>query len=119
MDRYLDTTRTGPRFLQQETIAQLVQDSLYTGEQLGHYQLHAWVIMANHVHALLTPRIHPTRLTASLKGATARAANKLLGRTGKPFWQSECYDRWIRREEDFRRICFYIENNPVQGRAHR
>jgi hypothetical protein len=42
--------------------------------------------MANHVPILITPEVDPTRSIATLKGATARAANKLLGRTGEPFW---------------------------------
>jgi putative transposase len=50
-----------------------------------------------------------------LKGVTARQANKLLGRTGEAFWQAECYDRWIRNEEEFRRVWAYIENNPVKA----
>ena len=115
MDRYLDTTRKGPMFLRQAAIAQLVEDSLYKGEQLGHYKLHAWVVMANHVHTLLTPHTAPGRLTASLKGATARAANKLLGRTGEPFWQAECYDHWVRDKKEFFRIQSYIEENPVKA----
>jgi len=115
MDRYLDTTRNGPMFLRREAIARLVKNSLKAGERLGHYELHAWVIMANHVHALLTPRITPSRLIASLKGATARAANKLLARTGEPFWQGECYDHWVRDEKEFSSIRSYIEQNPVKA----
>jgi len=115
IDRFLDTTRKGPLFLFREDIAQVVVNSLQKGEQLGHYRLHAWVLLGNHVHALLTPLIPPSRLTASLKGATARQANKLLGRTGEAFWQAECYDHWIRDEEEFRRVWSYIENNPVKA----
>jgi REP element-mobilizing transposase RayT len=114
MDRYLDTTRKGPMFLRLDSVAQLVKNSLETGERLGHYRLHAWVVMANHVHILITPEVDPTRSIASLKGVTARAANKLLGRTGEPFWQAECYDRWVRGEDEFRRLCTYIEQNPVK-----
>ena len=115
VDRYLDTAPTGPKFLRHEKIAQLVVESFSKGEQLGHYRLHAWVVLANHVHVLLTPLVHPSRLTASLKGATARQANQLLGRTGQPFWQAECYDRWVRSDQEFQRICSYIENNPVKA----
>jgi hypothetical protein len=32
------------------------------------------------------------------KGPTARWANKLLGRAGKPFWQEEYFDRLVRLE---------------------
>jgi REP element-mobilizing transposase RayT len=92
MDRYLDTTRKGPMFLRQDRIAELVVASLFKGQELGRYILHAYVIIANHVHVLLTSIVSPSRLLGSLKGVTAREANKLLGRTGQPFWQRESYD---------------------------
>ncbi len=50
-----------------------------------------------------------------LKGATARQANKLLHRAGKPFWQHESYDRLVRDAEEFRRIDNYIVRNPVRA----
>ena len=73
--------------------------------------------MANHVHLLVVPYISPTRFLQSLKSCTARQANKLLGRTGEPFWQRESYDHWIRDEAEGRRIISYIENNPGQSGA--
>jgi putative transposase len=51
----------------------------------------------------------------SLKGSTARKANRALGRTGGPFWQKESYDHWVRSQEEFERIRAYIENNPVNA----
>jgi hypothetical protein len=48
--------------------------------------------MANHGHLLVQPNVAPDRLLKSLKGATARGANQVLGRTGEPFWQKESYD---------------------------
>ena len=51
----------------------------------------------------------------SLKGFTAHEANRVLGRTGEPFWQRESYDHWVRNEEEWRRIAGYIENNPVKA----
>ncbi|MGH9722500.1 MAG: transposase [Bryobacteraceae bacterium] len=115
IDRYLDTTRVGPRYLIQEPIAQLVLASLFRGVELGHYNLRRYVIMANHVHVLLFPRVAPSRLLGSLKGATAREANRILGSTGKPFWQAESYDHWVRDEVELNRIVAYIENNPVKA----
>ncbi len=73
--------------------------------------------MANHVHVLLCPKISPSRLLQSLKGFTAREANRMLSRTGEPFWQAESYDHWVRHEREHLRISAYIENNPVYGRA--
>ena len=70
---------------------------------------------ANHVHSLVVPHISPTRFLQSLKSYTARQVNKLLGRTGEPFWQRESYDHWVRNETERRRIIAYIENNPVKA----
>ena len=115
MDRRLDAAQDGPTYLRQERIANAVVDSLHRGVELGHYQLRAWVLMANHVHALLFPLVSPPRLLRALKGSTARAANRILGRTGETFWQAESYDHWARDEREMERIAAYIENNPVQA----
>ena len=115
MDRYLDTTRLGPMYLRQERIAQMVVDSLRRGVELGHYRLRAWVVMANHVHVLLLPRVAPSRLLQSLKGYTAREANRVLDRTGETFWQAESYDHWVRDQQEWDSIVAYIENNPVKA----
>ncbi len=115
IDRQLDMPRSGPMYLRQSTIAQLVVDSIHKGVRLGHYELYAYVVMANHVHLLVHPHIDPSRLLKSLKGATAREANKLVGRTGEPFWQKESYDHWVRDQVEFGPIRAYIENNPVKA----
>ena len=115
MDRYLDTTRLGPMYLNQDSLARIVVASLRRGDELGHYELGAYVVMSNHVHVLLLPRILPSRLMQSLKGATAREANRILGRTGETFWQAESYDHWVRDEKEWGRIAAYIENNPVKA----
>ena len=120
MDRYLDSTPTGPRYLAQEPIAQAVIASLLRGVLLGHYELGAYAILANHVHVLLLPKISSSRLLQSLKGSTARQANLILGRTGETFWQAESYDHWVRDESEWQRIAAYIEENPVKaGLVHR
>jgi REP element-mobilizing transposase RayT len=116
IDRYLDTTRTGRFYLRDPRIAQLVVDAIYSGcEKLKHYDLHAHAVMANHVHLLITPRVHPSKLLQSLKGFTAREANKILNRTGVSFWQRESYDHWVRDEREMTRIKEYIEQNPVKA----
>lgn len=116
MDRLLDEARFGPTWLRQKELAQLVTDAIHYGAQaLNHYELYAYVVMANHVHLLALPRVDPSRLLHSLKGFTAREANWILHRTGEPFWQRECYDHWIRDEREFERVRTYIENNPVRA----
>ncbi|HWZ32460.1 MAG TPA: transposase [Bryobacteraceae bacterium] len=78
------------------------------------YALHAWVVMANHVHILITPTVEVAKITKSLKWFTAREANKVLGLKG-PFWQDESYDRLVRNPAEFERIRKYIEWNPVRA----
>jgi putative DNA methylase len=114
MDRSLDTPY-GPMYLAQESLARIVVAALRRGAVLGHYDLGAYVVMSNHVHVLLLPKVSPTRLLQSLKGATAREANRSLGRTGKTFWQAESYDHWVRDDRERERIAAYIENNPVKA----
>ena len=111
MDRYLDMTREGPQWLGKEEIAKVVEEVLHRQE----CELHSYVIMPNHVHVLLTPRVAPARLMQFIKGASARDANKILGFSGKPFWQRESYDHRVRTPEEFAKIQRYIENNPVKA----
>jgi putative transposase len=113
MDRYLDTTRTGPMWLKRDDVAELVSAHICRAGGTDRFcELHAWVIMANHVHLLITPLTDPRALLQRIKGRTAREANLLLGRTGA-FWQAESYDHWVRSQEEFLKIARYIENNPV------
>jgi len=115
MDRLLDQATTGPVFLRQPEIAQLVIDAIRDGEARFHrYQLHAFVVMPNHVHLLITPHTTARHWLGPLKGFTAHQANRLLGRHA-PFWQEESYDHLVRDEGEFRRIEQYIENNPVKA----
>ncbi|MGD0775909.1 MAG: transposase [Candidatus Solibacter sp.] len=116
MDRYLDQARFGPTWLKREDIARSVFDCLhYAADNLRQFDLHAAVVMPNHVHVLLTPIVAPAKLMQSVKGFSAREANKILGRTGEPFWQQESYDHWVRNEREFRKIAAYIEENPVRA----
>ncbi|MBC8041180.1 MAG: transposase [Opitutaceae bacterium] len=79
--------------------------------------LPAAVIMPNHVHALIEPLAgNPlATLLKGIKGASARAANRLLGQTGT-FWLDESYDHIVRNESEFTAFVRYIESNPT--RAH-
>ena len=114
MDRELDKAATGPRWLGDERVAQCVADTLKFGErQLGLDDLEAWVLMINHVHILIEPKVPLQRITKSIKSFSARQANAILQRTGQPFWQEESYDRWVRGPRETGKIVRYIEQNPV------
>ena len=76
LDRLLEETRSGPFYLRQPVIAEMVVNAIRcNAEVLGHYLPHAFVVMPNHVHLLLTPSVALPQLTKSLKGITAKRAN--------------------------------------------
>jgi len=115
MDRYLDSTRSGPMYLAPEPVADMVMECLHRGVRLGHYALGAYAILSNPVHVRLGPKISPSRLRQSLQGTTARQANLILRRTGETFWQAESYDHWVRDDAEWQRMAAYIEENPVKA----
>ena len=116
LDRLLDEARTGPLYLREPSVADLVVEAIqYNHCTLAHYELHAFAVMPNHLHLLVTPAVALPKLTKSLKGITAKRANKMLGMTGHPFWQEESYDHTVRHEREFERIRRYIEENPVRA----
>jgi REP element-mobilizing transposase RayT len=116
MDRILDSAASGPSYLRTPEIAELVVAALTAGEnRFGRYQLHSYVVMPNHVHALVTPHVIATQWLGPLKGFTAHEANRLLGQCGKHFWQDESYDHLVRSNREFDRIRNYIEQNPVKA----
>jgi REP element-mobilizing transposase RayT len=97
-------------------VARQVAEAIRAGEsQKGFYELQAWVIMPNHVHVLILPRVAVPQITHWIKGKTAMEANLALGRSGEPFWQHESYDHRVRNEREFNRIVAYIEENPVSA----
>jgi putative transposase len=115
-DRLLDTATKGYRWLTDPRIAALVANALQRGEiDYRLYELIAWVIMPNHVHVVMRP-IQPLPVVMRwLKGSTARSANLLLHRTGKPFWQYETYDHWVRDSDELNRVIRYTERNPIRA----
>ena len=105
MDRLLDHARTGPLYLARPEIASIVVQAIVDGrDHLHHYSLHAFVVMPNHVHLLITPQAPVPKLLQWLKGTTARRVNQILRLTGRAFWQEESYDRWVRHERQFGRL---------------
>ena len=84
------------------------------------FDLHAAVVMPDHVHLLLTPLPdnegwpHPLPvILKAIKGISARSVNQLMGGAG-PVWQEESFDHVLRSEESFHEKLEYIRQNPVR-----
>jgi REP element-mobilizing transposase RayT len=89
------------------------------------YDLHAAVVMPDHVHLLLLPlrdeRGWPYSLPTILKllkGTSARSVNKLTGSCGS-VWQEESFDHVLRSQESFEEKLEYLRQNPVRRRLVR
>jgi REP element-mobilizing transposase RayT len=83
------------------------------------YDIHAWVIMPNHVHLLLNcrPEWDLSKILHSIKSFSSKQANALLDTSGK-FWQTESYDHIVRNEQEYNRIIKYIVENPERAQMN-
>ena len=93
----------------------VVEVLYYAADVQRRHTLHAFAVMPNHIHILVTPCVPLPQLTKALKGYTARRANQILALTGNPLWQEESYDRLVRDAAEGERIRSYIEQNPARA----
>jgi len=107
----------GPQPLADSAIAGMMVEALkhFDGDR---YDLLAWSVMPNHVHALLTPREghELEKILQAMKTHTAKEANRMLGTSGT-FWQEEYFDHIVKDGEDLKHQVAYILRNPMKGRA--
>lgn len=100
-----------------EPYARLFLKTLYGYKRQGGFQLHAFVLMPEHVHLMLTPAVDITleRAMQFIKGGYSHVASVELGREGE-VWQRGFTDHRIRDSEDFANHRNYIHQNPVERR---
>ena len=91
--------------------------TLYRHRREGRYELHAFVLMPEHVHLLLTPALDVTieRAVQLIKGACSHELGGIIGRK-REVWQRGFTDHRIRNEVDFTHHQNYIHQNPVERR---
>ncbi len=93
-----------------------------------------FVVMPNHIHALLTivrdsPRLGEGKrglflefgaplsgalpqIVGSFKSAITKRVNELRGSPGAKFWQRSYYEHVVQDDEDFEEIAHYVRCNP-------
>ena len=81
------------------------------------YLLHAFVLMPDHFHVLLTPGVKITleRVVQYIKGGSARRIREKLNYRF-PVWQRGFIDHCVRDAQDYEAHLRYIEQNPVKRR---
>jgi putative transposase len=110
-------TRNYRRLFQVENYARLLLKTIFHYRREGRYLLHAFVLMPDHVHLLLTPAhdVALERCVQLIKGAYSHELGTLIGRKSE-VWQRGFTDHRIRDAQDFAYHQNYIRKNPVVGR---
>ena len=83
---------------------------------LAECELHAYVLMTNHVHLLLTPRYEGSaaRLMKAVAQRHAQRCNRLWKRTG-PLWEGRFKSSLVHSDIHAVNCHRYIEENPVRA----
>ena len=116
MERWLDAGH-GQCWLSRDAVAALVVQALRHFEN-ERCLLHAWCVMANHVHAVVQPlgRWTLSKLLHSWKSWTAKEAARLIGPDcPSRFWMPESYNHWCRDAGEVDRCVRYTLMNPVKA----
>jgi len=100
------------RLFQLEANAALFLETLQHYRKEGRFKLHAFVVMPDHIHLLLTPlEITIERAIALIKGGFSHRLHSKLS-----VWQPSFTQHRIRDREDFLTRLHYIHHNPVRAR---
>ena len=104
-----------------------LRDAIHDVRQLLPFQIDAWVLLPDHLHAIWT--LPPgdadfSQRWSKIKRQTSRACRHLVNQTlltpgqitdGEfGFWQRRFWEHQIRDEKDFRAHVDYIHYNPVK-----
>ncbi len=111
IERALDAGE-GECFLGNPGVARIVVNALKEFDG-SRYRLFAWCVMPNHVHVLFQTigNVSLADILHSWKSYSAKAANKILGRSGE-FWQREYHDHLVGNMAEFERVVRYVIENP-------
>jgi putative transposase len=114
MGTYFVTSATFQRrrLFQVAANAELFLETLQHYRLAGHYKLHAFVVMPDHIHLLLTPQdISIERAVGLIKGGFSHRMESKF-----PIWQRGFTDHRIHDGNEFKMRREYIHQNPVRAR---
>ncbi len=97
-------------------IVQILIEDLEFYRKKYDFRLHAFVIMPDHLHLLITPseKGDISKIMHDFKSHTSQVINKSLG-WNSSLWQEGFYEHVIRDRFDFRRKIDYIHKNPLMA----
>jgi len=83
----------------------------------GNVRSHAFVVMPDHVHWLVTlgERLPLSEVVRMVKSWTGMRINRMNGTAGGRVWQGGFHDRALRRDEDLCAAARYVFANPLRA----
>jgi len=111
---YMITSLTWGRraLFSREVWAKLMIETLYHYRGTA-YSLHEFVVIPDHIHALLTPKASLEKAVQFIKGGFSYRAKKELG-SNMEVWQKGFSDHRVRDASDYELHQIYIWQNPVR-----
>ena len=102
--------------LQSEPFCNLLLDVFKENRGKRRFQLHEFVIMRNHLHAILTPapEVSLEKAMQFIKGGFSYRVKKEMN-CNFEIWQPGFKDHRIKDADDYRAHVEYIWNNPVRA----
>lgn len=99
------------RHFQRTAHAELFIAILFRYRDAGKFKLHAFAVMPDHVHILITPAIDQStsRCIQLIKGGYSHAVREL---SFSEIWKSGYHEHRIRDIDDLRNQALYIADNP-------
>ena len=70
-----------------------------------------YAVMPNHVHILIRNDTEPSQLAPTISRMIKQFKGSITKKVGISIWQRSFYDRIIRDEAEFYRVCGYIQDN--------
>jgi putative transposase len=114
---YFVTSRTwqSRQIFKTPPACQIFIEFLFRYRDQGAYGLHAFVLMPDHFHILITPGQNTTleRAVQFVKGGSSKAIRERL-LFSFPVWQRGFSDHRIRHAADYDSHLSYLEQNPVR-----
>ncbi|RVT39549.1 transposase [Rheinheimera sediminis] len=93
-------------------------------ERFPAVELHPWVLMPNHFHAILALSNEPGKkrttlgsVVGSFKSLSQKAIRGEFGQNTPHLWQRGYYDHVIRNDEAYQHIANYVQTNPQRWQA--
>src|SRR5260370_31694090 len=99
------------RHFQRTTNAELFIATLFRYRDQGRFKLHAFVVMPDHIHVLITPNIYQStaRCIQLIKGGYSHAVRD---QSPGEIWVAGHHEHPIRDLEDFNKQNLYTATNP-------